>query len=180
MKCLRYIQFILLTGIVLFAISSISAQENTDDPPANAGNQADFRANALRQLGLSREQFQSIRRLNQERKPRMDAAQMRLRRANRALDEAIYSDSATDAEIEERLKEFQAAQAVVSRIRFLGELGVRRILTPAQLMRFRVMRDRFDQTRAVTDTPPARGVTTRPAANRGPATQLVKSDSKKP
>lgn len=180
MKCLRYFQFILLIGLAFVAFSPTNAQETGDEPPANAAKQADFRANALRQLGLTREQFQRIRRLNQERKPRMDEAQIRLRRANRALDEAIYSDAATDAQIEEKLKEFQLAQADVARVRFFGELGVRRVLTPEQLMRFRAMRQRFEQNRTNAEARPSKDVPIRPAANRTPATQLVKADSKKP
>jgi Spy/CpxP family protein refolding chaperone len=169
---------LLLLALMFVAFAPANAQE-LDDPQANAAKQPDFRANALRQLGLTRDQLQRIRRLNQERKPRMDEAQMRLRRANRALDEAIYSDSATDAEIEERLKEFQAAQAAVVRIRFMGELGVRRILTPEQLMRFRGMRQRFEQSRA--NSAPVKDMPVRPAVNRGmPPTQLIRSGSKKP
>lgn len=177
MKAPRYFQFILLIAVAFLAAFPSNAQESPDEPQTNTAKQPDFRTNALRQLGLTREQLQRIRRLNQERKPRMDDAQMRLRRANRALDEAIYSDTATDAEIEQRLKDFQAAQADVVRIRFTGELGVRRILTSEQLMRFRALRDRFEQNRGkVADAPPARAIPNRTA----PATQLVKSDSKKP
>lgn len=181
MKSLRYFQFFILIGFALLAFSSVSAQGTPDEPTANTAKQPDFRANALKQLGLTREQVMRIRRLNQERKPRMDAAQMRLRRANRALDDAIYSDTATDAEIEERLKEFQAAQADVARVRFIGELGVRRILTPEQLMRFRVMRQRFEQNRASSDLlPSSRTPAVAPAVNRTAVPQVVRSDTKKP
>lgn len=137
---------------IVFALIpfAATAQDVTDAPPPNSTNKpADFRTNALRQLGLTRQQLQRIRFLNQERKPLMDAAQLRLRQANRSLDEIIYSDNAADADILARLKDFQLAQAEVAKIRFMNELSVRRILTPEQLTRFRQLRERFDQSRAV-------------------------------
>lgn len=129
------------------------------DQRVSADTPGDFRTNALRQLGLSRNQLQRIRRLNVERKPLMDAAQMRLRKANRALDDAIYSDNATEADVQARLKEFQIAQADVARLRFMNEYGVRRILTPEQLVRFRDLRQRFEQSRAGSRIPTDGSVT---------------------
>src|SRR5258706_11264840 len=105
----------------------------------------DVRANVLRQLGLAPDQIQQIRQLNLQRKPLMDEAQKRLREANHALDEAIYADNASDVDVQARLKEAQLAQADVARIRFMNELAVRRILTPEQLIRFRDLRQRFEE-----------------------------------
>lgn len=140
---------------------TVSAQQ-PEGPPPGAMNEGEFRATALRQLGLTRQQLQLIRRLNQDRKPLMDAAQMRLRQANRALDEAIYSDNASDEQFQARLKDFQAAQAEVARLRFAHEFGVRRVLSPDQLMRFRQMRQRFERARQAmpagrADQEPPRG-----------------------
>lgn len=105
------------------------------------------RANVLRQLELSREQIQQIRKLNIERKPMMEEAQRRSREATRGLDEAIYADSVNDSDVAARLKEVQLAQGEVTRIRFMNELAVRRILTSEQLVRFRDFRERFQQER---------------------------------
>jgi Spy/CpxP family protein refolding chaperone len=77
----------------------------------------------------------------------MDAAARRLREANRSLDEAIYSDDVNEADFQARLKEFQAAQAEIARLRFESELGVRKILSPEQLFRFREIRRRFAERR---------------------------------
>ena len=138
--------------LALIPVSAVMAQDTAIPTPAPAvEKQVDFRTSALRQLGLSRDQFQRIRTLNQERRPSMDAAQVRLRQANRALDEIIYADNASDADVQARLKDFQIAQAEVAKIRFLNELGVRRILTPEQLTRFRELRDKFEQTRAINN-----------------------------
>jgi len=145
---------------ILFIATAISIGGNVwaqdgkpvDDQPAEtprpmANQPMDVRTNALRQLGLSREQAQQIRRINMARKPQMDAAQQRLREANRSLDDAIYADQISDPDFQARLKEVQLAQAEVAKIRFASELAVRRILTPEQLVRFRDLRARFEQAR---------------------------------
>ncbi len=101
----------------------------------------------LAQLGLAREQKQEIRRLNAERKPLMQSAQLRLREANRLLDEAIYADVIDESAIEERLREVQSSQGDIQRIRNSGELAIRKLLTPEQLVRFRELRQRFERGR---------------------------------
>ena len=139
-----------LLAIAAFAFVAATPAQDGKPPEGHrpAANQPqDMRANMLRQLGLSQEQIQKIRRMNAERKPLMDEAQMRFREANRSLDEAIYSDLFNDKDFQDRLKEVQRAQAEVARIRFLNELSVRHILTPEQLQRFRDLRQRFEQRR---------------------------------
>ena len=115
-------------------------QPNPNRPRDNQGNM-------LRQLGLSSEQIQQIRRIKMEQRPSMDEAQRRFREANRALDEAIYADQVNDADFQARLSDVQAAQGEVQRLRFMNELAVRRILTQEQLVKFRELRERFEQAR---------------------------------
>jgi Spy/CpxP family protein refolding chaperone len=138
-------KLVLLFVIVTGAVGVTVAQDNP--PPDGSKPQVDGRKNEkpnfLRQLGLTPEQFQQIRRMNQARKPEMDRAAVRLRMANRALDETIYADTVDDAGFQARLRELQAAQADMARLRFTGELGVRKVLTPEQLARFRELRQRF-------------------------------------
>ncbi len=141
--------------VLAFAfVSGVFAQDETSDEAKSrdvqrpmAKQPRDLRNNALRQLGLSREQMQQIRRLNADRRPIMVEAQNRFRLANRAVDEAIYADLADETLIQARLKEVQLAQAEVAKIRFMNEFAVRKILTPEQLSRFRELRLRFEQTR---------------------------------
>ena len=153
MSHIKSLKLLLFLVCVLIPVSGALAQEATIATPAAAVEKpVDFRTSALKQLGLSREQFQQIRVLNQQRKPLTDAAQNRLRQANRVLDEMIYADNASDADVQARLKDFQTAQAEVAKIRFLNEFGVRRILTPDQLIRFRQLRDRFEQARTANGT----------------------------
>lgn len=136
-----YILSIFLLAGGLFA-------QQPDAPPAEP-KPAEVRANALRQLGLSREQLMEIRKINQTRKPQMEQAQERLRIANRALDAAIYSDAVDEQTFQTRLREFHAAQAEVARIRFVNELAVRRVLNADQVGRFRQIRERFERAREV-------------------------------
>ncbi|MEP6947160.1 MAG: hypothetical protein ABJA02_14665 [Acidobacteriota bacterium] len=121
-------------------------------PQATEAKPAESKPNLLAQLGLSKDQMQQIRALNVERKPLMVAAQNRLRAANLSLDSAIYADAANDVDIEFRVKELQAAQSEVIRIRSANELAVRRVLTPEQLVRFREIRQKFDEVRRQLQT----------------------------
>ncbi|HQZ98276.1 MAG TPA: hypothetical protein PLP21_18295 [Pyrinomonadaceae bacterium] len=178
MRHIKLYKPFLFLALAFIPTSAALAQETTPTPPPAADKSVDFRTNALRQLGLSREQLQRIRVLNQERKPIMDAAQMRLRQANRALDEIIYADNASEPDFQARLKDFQLAQAEVAKIRFLNELGVRRILTQDQLIRFRRLRERFEATRkadrAMPETLP------RGTDPQRPLPQYLKQNLKKP
>ncbi len=151
---MKFVKIILVSVVLLITVNFVSAQE----PQARGGEMPegqrpearqpqDIRIKMLRQLGLSREQIGQIRKLNQERMPLMQQAQKRFHDANQALDAAIYADQADDAAIDARLKEVNLAQAEITRIRIMNELGVRRILTPEQLARFRELRQRFEQAR---------------------------------
>ncbi len=153
MKMKRHISiaFLLLT----FCLAGpVNGQDNNggSEPPRGmkrpmADQPRDMRNNMLRRLGLSADQIKQIQRLNQERKPLMNEAQMRFRKANRALDEAIYADAVNNVDVQARLQEVHLAQAEVAQIRYMNELEVRKILTPEQLVRFREMRTRFERTR---------------------------------
>jgi len=190
MKGINYLRSILILSVVLvFAVAVIAQDDKTsqgqDAQRPAADKPPDIRTAALRQLGLSREQLQQIKKLNVERKPLMDAAQKRLRETNRALDESIYADGASDADVQARLKEFQAAQAEVAKIRFTNELAVRRILTSDQLVRFREMRQRFERARENIEnrTPPERvipGDRLKTLRNSPAVQRFVKQNLKKP
>lgn len=136
-----------LLGVLLFAGAAFAQDTKPADAPPPAGNQPqDVRGNVLRELGLSQQQMQQIRRLNMARKPLMDDAQQRLRQATRALNQAIYADEVNESDFQARLKELQLAQAEVARLRFINEFAVRRILTPEQLKKFRDLQQRFEAT----------------------------------
>lgn len=133
-----YLIFAFLLAVTMVSFSKAQAP---DAPPSGEGNES--RPNLLRELDLSPQQIQQIRRLNQERRPVMQEAQERFREANRALDNAIYDDSENESEIQTRMKEVQIAQFEVVKNRVSTERAIRRILLPEQLARFRELRGQF-------------------------------------
>jgi Spy/CpxP family protein refolding chaperone len=147
MKHLKLFLFLILVTTAI----SVAAVHAQDDPPPEDAAEMDRpnlrRPNLLAELGLSAEQVRRIRRMNQERRPMMVQAQERMRMARENLDLAIYSDSVSDADFQARLKEFQTAEAELARLRFEGEMSVRKLLTPEQLVRFRDLRRRFAEQR---------------------------------
>lgn len=131
---------------LLIAVAGLSVSAYAQQPgqPADDDDRPDGRRpNLLAELNLSPQQIQQIRRMNQERRPRVMEARRRMGDAARNLDLAIYSDSVNDAEFQTRLKEFQAAEAELSRLRFESELAVRKVLTSEQLVRFLELRRQF-------------------------------------
>ena len=144
---------LLAAGLLLPAGIAYGQETPLDDPPQHndrrpmAGQPGDMKRELMGQLGLTDEQMQQVRRMNMSRRPLMREAQMRLRQATRALDDAIYAEQLNEAEVQDRLREFQSAQADVGKVRFDTELAMRKILTPEQLVRFRELRQRFEQQR---------------------------------
>lgn len=132
--------------VVLLAVTTAVAQSGEAPPPEVLSSQ-DGRQNVVRELGLSRDQLSQIRAIRQNQRQRMENAQQMLRTANRNLDEAIYSDSATEETINARIAEVQAAQSEVLRTRSMTEFQIRRVLNSEQLRRFREARRSFAEGR---------------------------------
>lgn len=149
MKKLNILNLIFAGLFLAVSFTAIKAQDNMPPPP-DAPNQkfdAPPRPNLMTQLGLTQDQIKQIRQINQEKKPQMREAQERLREANRNLDQAVYADATSDAEIQARLKELQSAHAEIIKIKSVTELAVRKILTPEQLAKFRDVRRQFIERR---------------------------------
>ena len=147
---MKHVKFLLLLIVAVVALTGSALGQDGPPPsgpphdgPPPGEHADDDRPNLLAELGLSPEQVQQIRKMNQERRPAMMQAQRRMRLANRDLDLAIYTDNFSDADYQARLKEFQAAQAEMNRLRFESELSVRKVLTPEQLIKFREIREQY-------------------------------------
>lgn len=143
-----------LAAVVAILTLSMLAFSQVQDAPPNGpphGPQADVRGNALRELGLSQEQRLQIRRINEGRREALENANRRVREAMRALDAAVYADQLDEKAVQERLAELQAAQSSAHSLRFEKELAIRRVLTPEQLVRFRSIREEFEQRRMASD-----------------------------
>lgn len=139
-------KFLFFCCLLTISFSSANAQETPPSDNANQTQRPNTRPNLLRELGLTREQMQEIRRLNAEKKIQVEEAQRRAAEARRNLDAAIYADDSNDADVKMRLQEFLAAQSEVIKIRSSVEYEIRKILTPDQVARFRELRQRFADT----------------------------------
>lgn len=141
----NYLKTLIVAVVILLAAVAGRAQ---DTKPVTAavsqeGGQGPQRPQLFRQLGLTRDQIEKIKRLNIDRKPLMEAAQARVREASRLLDQGIYADELDETAIAGKVKDVIAAQAEVQKLRYMNELGVRKILSPEQLVRFRQLREQF-------------------------------------
>jgi Spy/CpxP family protein refolding chaperone len=155
MKNLK-VENLFIFGILLFASFTFAGAQNLQDGPKDDKMRP---MKLFEQLGLSREQMQQIRKINQEKQPLMRDAQKRFGEANWNLDIAIYADNVDENEIQARLKEVQAAHDEMVKIRSSVELAVRKVLTAEQLAKFRELREemrrRMEQQRMENrDIPP--------------------------
>lgn len=138
----------LLFALLFLTLGFFAAQ---GQPPANAQKQQfdepPQRPQLLRELGLKPDQIRQIRMINGENREKMRDANFRLRESRKNLDAAVYANNADPALVEARLREFQNAQAEVIKIKTMTEFAIRQILTPEQLVKFRELRERFEQFR---------------------------------
>lgn len=129
--------------IFLFAFSfSVKAQDNLR---GDAAEQSARGGNLMRMLGLTTDQIQQIRRLNQARKPLERDARHRIVEARQNLDRAVYADNLNESDVQARLLELQQAQTELTQIRASNELEIRKILTNEQLIKFRELRRQFEE-----------------------------------
>lgn len=98
-------------------------------------------------LNLTQDQVRRIRLINAELKDERQAANFRLRMAQRALGEAIQSSTPDETLIAQRSKEVADAQANTIRLRSVTEARILQVLTPEQRMKLREMRARNQQMR---------------------------------
>lgn len=145
---LRVWYFVLSLPMLLVLFSAARAQDGTGQPaavPPAAQNLAGDQL--ISELNLTPDQLERIRQAREENKEARRVATVRLREAQRALDEAIYSGGATSALIEERAREVSAAQSEVVRMRALNEFNIIRVLTPDQLVKLRELRAEVQRQR---------------------------------
>lgn len=142
----------LAIGISVVAMLSIAAVAQADGPPAAGGENfdkpSDDRGRVIaRALGLSEEQRLQIREINRRQRQHLRLAQLRLQTARAAADIAIYDDVLDEAEVEKRVRDVASAQAEITRIRMMSEVAVRTVLSPEQLVKFRMLREQFANRR---------------------------------
>lgn len=142
--------FLILTGFLIFtSFSEGFAQDESESEfsaPQKLNNRR--RQNVLQGLQLTRNQIQQIRRINQENRLLLQAAQARLREASRNLDAAIYADNFNEFDVQFKMRELQTAQVEIIKLRTFKEASIRRVLEATQLSKFREARQSFEPQRA--------------------------------
>lgn len=135
----KFAGFTLSVAFVILTFVSASAQtENTQLAlPPCAGDKPLAERTLDEILCLEDRQRRQIRLINAEMNSQLEEARRRMQIAQKVLDEAIYGyTNVDDATVEQRAREFSAAQAEFVRIRSLKDVRVRRVLTQQQLRRF--------------------------------------------
>lgn len=98
-------------------------------------------------LDLSDEQRTQLVAIARQHQQDLAVAQMRLRQARRALNQAIYAENPEQNIVSERARDVATAQESLTRLNAQTELKVRQLLTPEQLKRFRELRRRQREER---------------------------------
>jgi Spy/CpxP family protein refolding chaperone len=121
---------------------AIAQEEDRQAPDARSNERSSDGADGdlIRRLNLTPDQIRRIREIRQQNAEEMRNNRILVMRAQRALDEAIYSDSVDEATVEGRARDLAAAQSSIARLRALTELRIRRLLTSEQLNLLREMR----------------------------------------
>ncbi len=129
---------LLLTFAVLSCPLSAWGQQNQVEPQQTQATQTG--GDPIRQLNLTPEQVGKIRAIREQNKDERFMVNQRLRQAQRAMDEAVDADNSSEALIEQRARVLAEAQAAATRMRAITEVRIRRILTPEQLAKLRMLR----------------------------------------
>jgi Spy/CpxP family protein refolding chaperone len=167
----------LLFLLTIFAFGAFAQEEtpNATPPPMEmAGPKGpppagDDRVRILRELNLSQEQIKTIRTQLAELSPRARQATQDFRRAQRALDEAVYADDVSDAQIDELVRKFQDAHLKMTQSRIAVERAIRNSLTSEQLAKFRELQSKAARRLQRLGQPgegPGIGPGMRPGGNR--------------
>ena len=122
-----------LSALILSASFTVFGQNPQDPSP---GGPPPDGPDLIGQLELTQDQIRSIRLINRDTKDQRAALGLRLREANRALQDAIHAPNLDEGLIEERLQELATAQNAQLRHRIQTELRIRRVLSAAQIAKW--------------------------------------------
>jgi Spy/CpxP family protein refolding chaperone len=141
------------------APSTVSPQEQTQQPSQG-------QLELIRALNLTTEQRAQIAQIRQETEEQARQINVRVRRARRALEQAIYADHADESVVQQRSKEVAEAEAARVQMRADAELKVRRVLTPDQFATFRELRRQAQVTQRRLQNDTDANITQRQAARQ--------------
>ena len=145
-------KIIIGVGLAGVSLAASSARAQAQQPSAQPSPQAESQQEGqqsqqaganqfelMRSLNLTPAQREQIGQIRQETEAQARQINQRLRRARRALEEALYSN-ADESVVEARTRDVQEAEAARVKMRADAELKLRRVLTPEQMATFREMR----------------------------------------
>ena len=122
--------------LLLITLTALAQDPQGNQPPPPGGGGPDL----LEQLRLTPEQRQRIRMIQRDTKDERAAIGLRLREANRALEDALDAETIDDNVIEQRMQAVSVAQAAQLRLRIQTEVKIKRVLNPEQLAFWRDLR----------------------------------------
>jgi len=122
--------------LLLITLTALAQDPQGNQPPPPGGGGPDL----LEQLRLTPEQRQRIRMIQRDTKDERAAIGLRLREANRALEDALDAETIDDNVIEQRMQAVSVAQAAQLRLRIQTEVRIKRVLNPEQLAFWRDLR----------------------------------------
>ena len=142
---------LLLTIIFILACTlvSVQAQTATQQPqtPDATQMQTTQAPNLQTELGLTPDQIQKWRALNQELRPQEVAGNLKVREAKRALAEAMEASSPNEDLIKQRAKELADAQSAMIQLQALRQARVLQILTPEQRVKLKEIKEKIQAIR---------------------------------
>ena len=134
-------------SLVILAALPLCAQTPTPEPPPAAMQGRNFGGDPIRELNLTAEQREQIRTIREQNRAERATINQRVRETNRALEEALDSDSPDQSVLEQKMQEVSAAQAEAMRMRIRTEVQIRKVLTNEQRILLKEMRRNVHQLR---------------------------------
>src|SRR5437764_2492508 len=136
--------FVTIIFILACTRVSVEAQTTTQQPQTQDATQtqATQAPNLQTQLGLTPDQIQKWRALNQELRPQEVAGNLKVHEAKRALAEAMEAPSPNEDLIKQRAKEFADAQSAMTQLQALRQARVLQILTPDQRVKLKEIKEK--------------------------------------
>jgi len=135
------------------AFSSTQAQTIATQTQNITPTQTTQAPNLQQELGLTPEQIQKWRALNQDLGPQELAGNQKLRQARRALADAMESPSPNEEVIKQRAKELADVQSTMTQLQALRQARVLQMLTPEQRVKLREIRQRNQALRRQQQAP---------------------------
>ena len=142
----RILTLLALLAVIGFPATAGSLSAQTAQQPA-AAPEPQQGGDLIRQLNLTAEQREQIRSIRVSNNGERAAIKNHLDDANRALEDALNSETPDEPLVEQRLRELASAQAAATRLRILTEIRIRRVLTSEQRTLLRSLQLEAQQSR---------------------------------